>query len=85
LLFNEIERDEFIGRILAAKRALISAATLVEARIVIRSKSSDRAYFFIEEFLRSASFEIVAVDANIAEIASRAYKLRKRQRPSRAA
>jgi uncharacterized protein with PIN domain len=37
IAFNEPERELFINRILAYNRALISAATLVEVRILIRS------------------------------------------------
>jgi ribonuclease VapC len=73
IAFNEPERAQFIERILASRRALISAVTLVEARIVIRARSSEQAFYFVEELLRSPSFEVIAVDANTAEIASRAY------------
>ncbi len=73
IAFDEPERDAYITRILAARRCLLSAATFVETRIVIRSRCSEPAYYFIEELLRSSSFEIVAVDAAIAEVAARAY------------
>jgi len=73
IAFDEPERDAFITRILAARRCLISAATWGATRIVIRSRCSEQANYFIEELLRSSSFEIVAVDAAIADAAARAY------------
>ena len=39
IALNEAERERFMQLIVASKRALISAATLVDARIVIRSRS----------------------------------------------
>jgi ribonuclease VapC len=73
IAFNEPERELFISRILASERALISTATLIEVRIVIRSRSNEQGAYFVEEFLKLPSFEIVAVDASIADIASQAY------------
>ncbi len=73
IAFNEPERELFISRILASERALINAATLVEVRIVIRSRSNERGAYFVEEFLKLPSFEIVAVDGSTADIASQAY------------
>jgi ribonuclease VapC len=73
IAFNEPEREAFIKRILVSKRALISAANLVEIRIVIRARCNEQAANFIEDFLRLPSFETVAVDELTANIASRAY------------
>lgn len=73
IALNEAERERFMQLIVASKRALISAATLVEARIVIRSRSSEQASYFIDEFLSSPPFETVNVDGTMADIASRAY------------
>lgn len=42
-------------------------------RIVIRSRSNEQGAYFVEEFLKLPSFEIVAVDGSIADIASQAY------------
>jgi ribonuclease VapC len=73
IALNEAERERFMQLIVESKRALISAATLVEARIVIRSRSSEQASYFIDEFLSSPPFETVNVDSTVADIASRAY------------
>jgi ribonuclease VapC len=73
IAFNEVERDAFIQRILASKCALITATNLVEARIVVRARCNEPAAYFIEELLKLPAFETVAVDAVVADIASRAY------------
>ncbi len=73
IAFNEPERSEFLDKILASKSALISAATLVECRIVLRARADEQSAYFIEELLRLPPFETVAVDASLAEIASNAY------------
>ena len=73
IALNEPERELFIARILASERALISAATLVEARIVIRSRCNEQGAYFAEEFLKLPSFEIVDVDGSMANVASQAY------------
>jgi ribonuclease VapC len=73
IAFNEPERELFLSKIVSAKLALICAATLVETRIVIRAKSSHAAINFIDELLTLPTFEVVAADKHIADIASQAY------------
>jgi ribonuclease VapC len=57
---------------LASKRALLSAPSLVEIRIVVRSRSNEQAINFIDDFLSMPIFEIVAVDKAMADAATRA-------------
>ncbi len=73
IAFNEPERNSFVDYILASKRALLSAPSLVEIRIVVRSRSNEQAINFIDDFLSMPIFEIVAVDKAMADAATRAY------------
>jgi ribonuclease VapC len=73
IAFNEPERAEFLQYIFASKRALISAPTLVEIRVVVRARANEQASNFVDEFLSSAIFEIIPVDKAIADLATRAY------------
>lgn len=73
IAFNEPERESFLNRILTSKRALITAPTLVEIRIVVRSRSNEQATNFMDDFLSMPIFEIVAVDKAMADSATRAY------------
>jgi ribonuclease VapC len=73
IAFNEPEREEFLGYILSSKRALISAPTLVEIRIVVRARANEQASNFVDEFLSTPIFEIIPVDKAIADVATPAY------------
>jgi ribonuclease VapC len=73
IAFNGPERNAFVDYILASKRALLSAPSLVEIRIVVRSRSNEQAINFIDDFLSMPIFEIVAVDKAMADAATRAH------------
>jgi len=75
ILNDEPERPHFIDRIVAAGTRLISAATVVEAGIVIEARRGEHAGRELDLFLHRAKFEIVPVDAGQAEIARAAFRL----------
>ncbi len=64
ILLNESERQHYLDLILAAERKLLSAATAVEAGIVLEYCSSQIAIREFDLFLHLAGIEIVSVDAN---------------------
>src|SRR5258708_16792535 len=67
ILLNETGRERFLDLILAAERRLLSAATAVEAGIVLEYRSSQIAVREFDLFLHQAGVEIVSVDANQAD------------------
>jgi ribonuclease VapC len=73
ILWDEPERDRFVALIGAAPRRLISAATWVEAGIVIEGDGGEEAGRDLDTFLYNASVEIVPVDAQQARAARAAY------------
>ena len=74
ILNAEPERRQFIDRIVAAGTRLISAATVLEAGIVIEARRGEYAGRELDLFLHRAQFDIVAVDAAQAEIARAAFR-----------
>ena len=74
ILLNEAERERFLDLILAADRRLLSAATAVEAGIVLEYRSSQIAIREFDLFLHEADIEIVSVDANQADRARIAFR-----------
>ena len=74
ILNDEPERRHFIDRIVAAGTRLISAATVVEAGIVIEARRGEHAGRELDLFLHRAQFEIVPVDAGQAEVARAAFR-----------
>jgi ribonuclease VapC len=74
VLLNEAERQRFLDLILEAERRLLSAATAVEAGIVLEYRSSPTAVREFDLFLYQAGIEIVSFDANQADRARMAYR-----------
>lgn len=74
ILNDEPERRQIIDRIAAAGTRLISAATVLEAGIVIEAHRGEHAGRELDLFLHRAHFEIVPVDAGQAEIARAAFR-----------
>lgn len=73
MLLDEPERDVFIGLLASADDPLVSAATLVEASIVMQAKAGDDGVADLDDLLAAAEVRCVAVDAAQARQARDAY------------
>jgi ribonuclease VapC len=73
VLVAEPERDAFIALLTDAADPLISAATLVEASIVMQAKTGDHGVADLDELLLAAAVRIVAVDSAQAHVARDAF------------
>jgi ribonuclease VapC len=73
VLLGEPERDPFIALLADAEDPLISAATLVEASIVMRAKTGDGGIADLDELLTAAAVRCVAVDSVQARLARDAF------------
>ena len=73
VLLAEPERERFIELLAEAHDPLISAATLVEASIVMLAKTGDAGVADLDELLAAAGVRCVAVDAAQAQIARDAF------------
>jgi ribonuclease VapC len=73
VLFGEPEREPFIALIADAEDPLISAATLVEASIVMRAKTGEEGVADLDELLAAAAVRCVAVDSAQAHVARDAF------------
>ncbi len=83
VLFGEPERDRFIALLADAEDALISAATLVEASIVMQAKTGDDGVDDLDELLAAAAVRCVAVDGVQAHLARDAFaRFGKRRAPA---
>ena len=74
VLFDEPERRRFAEMIEADETRLVSAATLLEAALVIESRRGEAAGRELDLFLHRAHISIVPVDAEQAEIARVAWR-----------
>jgi len=74
ILLSEPERDRFIDILTVAEDPLTSAATLVEASIVMLAKTGDDGINDLDELLAAAGVRCVAVDAAQATLARDAYR-----------
>ena len=74
ILMDEPERSVFVDAIAGATARLISAATVLEAGIVMETKRGEHAGRELDLFLHRAKCEIVAVDAGQVEIARAACR-----------
>jgi ribonuclease VapC len=74
ILSDEPERRAFIQAIVAAPVRLISAATLLEAGIVVEARRGEHAGRLLDLLLHRARFEIVAVDSEQVDIARAAFR-----------
>ena len=69
ILLNEPERRRFNELIAASGKRLLSAASLVEAGMVLEVRGGEAAGRELDLFLHRARFEVVPLDADQAEIA----------------
>lgn len=74
IFLNEPERDQYLGIIYRSGKRLLSAATLVEAGIVIESRRKEISGHELDLFLHELNIEIVSVDQAQAEQARIAYR-----------
>ena len=74
ILSDEAERREFIEIIAASTVRIISAATVLEAGIVMESRKGEHAGRELDLFLHRARFEVVPVDAEQVDIARAAFR-----------
>jgi ribonuclease VapC len=83
ILTDEAERRAFNETIEAASVRLVSAATVLEAGLVIESRKGEHGGRELDLFLHRAHFEIVPVDADQVELARAAYRVyAKRRHPA---
>jgi ribonuclease VapC len=74
VLFDEPERADFIAKIVAAPRRLISSATLLETSIIVEARRGEVAGRELDLFLHRAKVQTVAVDEEQAELARAAWR-----------
>lgn len=74
VLFDEAEREEFVTKIAAAPRRLVSAATLVECSVVVEARRGPAAGRELELFLHRAGVHTVSVDEEQALVARAAWR-----------
>jgi ribonuclease VapC len=74
ILSNEPERARFVEQIEADVTRLISAATLLEAALVIEARRGEAAGRELDLFIHRAGVSIVPVDAEQVEIARTAWR-----------
>ncbi len=74
VLLNEPEATAFRLAIEADSVRLLSAATLVETAIVIEARVGEGGGRELDLLLQKAAVEVVAVDAEQADLARRAYR-----------
>lgn len=83
MLFDEPERDPFIAQLADAEDPLISAATLVEASIVMHAKTGAAGVSDLDQLLAAAGARCVAVDDVQAHVARDAFaRLGRRRAPA---
>jgi ribonuclease VapC len=73
MLLAEPERDAYVALLADAEDPLISAATLVEASIVMLAKTAEAGVRDLDELLVTGSVRCVAVDDEQAKLARDAY------------
>ena len=74
IFFGEPERQKFLQAIISASTRLISAATVLETGMVVENRLGDAAGRELDLFLIRANFQIVAIDAEQAELARSAWR-----------
>ncbi len=73
VLLGEPEQDEFVALVAAADDPLISAATLVEASIVMQAKTGHEGVRDLDALLSAAAVRCIAVDLAQARAARDAF------------
>ena len=74
IFFHEPERQQFLDVIVADPRKLVSAATMLEAGMVIEGRQGEAAGREFDLFAIRANLQVVPFDAEQAEIARYAWR-----------
>jgi ribonuclease VapC len=74
IFLSEPERQGFLDNIIAAESRLVSAATVLEAGIVIEARRGESAGREFDLFVVRANLQIVPVDAEQADLARSAWR-----------
>ncbi len=74
VLFDEPEREDFVRRIAAAPRRLVSAASLVETSIVVEARRGESGGRELDLLLHRAAAQVVGVDEEQALVARAAWR-----------
>jgi ribonuclease VapC len=74
IFFHEPERDAFRDAIVTASSRLISAATVLEAGMVIEGRRGGGAGREFDLFVVRAQIQIVPIDAELADLARSAWR-----------
>lgn len=75
ILAGEPEGTEFDQKIVASTECLVSAATYVEAHIVIEARTGEAGTRELALYLHEAGMTIIPVDRDQADIARAAYRV----------
>lgn len=73
IIFGEPERDRFLANLDSAQVIIISAATLVEARMVTQGRAGIAMVQVLDGLIEQTGIETVAVDYEMAKIARHAF------------
>jgi ribonuclease VapC len=74
IFLSKPERQGFLDNIIAAESRLVSAATVLEAGIVIEARRGESAGREFDLFVVRANLQIVPVDAEQADLARSAWR-----------
>ena len=74
IFLDEPERDHFLEQIIQANKRLVSAASVVEAGIVLEARQGPAVSRDFDLFLHEAGIEIVSVDETQAAQARSAFR-----------
>jgi ribonuclease VapC len=74
VFLDESEREQFLAAIANDAKRLISAANLLETGIVLEARKGVVAGRELDLFLHQGSFEVIAVDAEQADVARQGYQ-----------
>jgi ribonuclease VapC len=73
IFFNEPEREELLARLEVTERLCLSAATLVEVRIVLRASLGQDGIDRLSRFLETFAVKVIPFDERQAGIADEAF------------
>ncbi|MFC5379545.1 type II toxin-antitoxin system VapC family toxin [Aquipuribacter nitratireducens] len=74
ILFDEPEREVFIGALAEAPRVLVSTGTVLEATMVVESRLGEHGGRELDLFLHRAGAEVVPLDHEHVELAREAWR-----------
>jgi len=74
IFFDEPERQKFLSAITSTQSRLISAATVLEAGIVLESRQGEAAGREFDLFVVRANLQTVSVDADQIDVARSAWR-----------